>query len=167
MSSDTIDAQQRFDVIDVYNNYALGIDTKNWPLVRSCFTDEVLIDYGEISAATGSADVPRKAEDWLAHIKGVINGFDQTRHAITNHRFHKDGDAIVCAACLRADHIIFSNPEHGIAGTDDIVTIVGKYTNTCLLTEDGWKVSKSRLEVNWSSGNAALFPQAMQRAATA
>lgn len=165
MSSSTIDAQLRFAIIDVYNNYAQGVDTKDWPLVRSCFADDVIIDYGAISAATGAPDKPRKADDWLAHIRSVINGFDQTRHAISNHRFQKAGDAIVCVACLTADHVIFANPELGIAASEDIVTVVGEYTNTCELIGEVWKITSSRLEVNWSSGNAALFPMAIERAA--
>ena len=66
--------QTQSDVVANFNDYAEGLDSKNWPLVRGCFADEVLIDYGELSAASGAPDVPRKTEDWMQYLQGVING---------------------------------------------------------------------------------------------
>ena len=51
----------RSAMVDNYNAYAEGLDSKNWPLVRSCFCDEVYIDYGFISAPSGDPRVPRRA----------------------------------------------------------------------------------------------------------
>jgi hypothetical protein len=34
----------RFDIIDVYNRYAIGVDTRNEEVCRSCFTDDLLVD---------------------------------------------------------------------------------------------------------------------------
>ena len=59
-------------MIDSFNLYAEGLDSKNWPMVRNCFADEVFIDYGEISAATGSPDQARPADDWMKHLQSVI-----------------------------------------------------------------------------------------------
>ena len=50
--------QIRNALIDNYNNYAQGLDSKDWPLVRACFADKVFIDYGSISAATGDPACP-------------------------------------------------------------------------------------------------------------
>ena len=33
-------------ITDVLVRYATGIDTKDWPLFRTCFTDDVHADYG-------------------------------------------------------------------------------------------------------------------------
>lgn len=167
MTRTAIDAQLRFEIIDAYNAYGEGIDSKDWALVRSCFADEVCIDYGEIHAAAGGPDFPRKAEDWIQSLQSVINGFDITRHTITNHRFSMDGDLVVCRAYLTADHVIFAQPEITMAAADEIATVVGEYTNTYQRTDDGWKICKSKLLMNWSAGNADLFVVAMGRAAQA
>jgi hypothetical protein len=152
-------------MIDSYNNYAEGLDSKNWALVRSCFADKVIIDYGEISDPTGSPDVARNSDDWMKHLQGVINGFDVTRHIITNHRPLITGDSISCTAYLTADHVIFANPEMPIVTPEDVVTVVGEYTNWYERGGEDWKICRSKLVVNWSSGNPALFVTAMERAA--
>lgn len=151
-------------LIDNYNHYAEGLDSKNWPMVRACFADEVLIDYGDISAPTGDPDVPRQADDWLKNLQGVINGFDVTRHAITNHRFSIAEGEILCRAYLRADHVIFANPEMPAIEAQEMVTVVGEYTNHYVQLGGQWKICKSELVVNWSEGNLALFVTATERA---
>jgi hypothetical protein len=155
----------RHALIDNYNHYAEGLDSKNWPMVRDCFADEVFIDYGEISAATGSPDVPRPTDDWMKHLKSVINGFDITRHTITNHRVVITDDEVSCRAYLTADHVLFADPAFPIAGDDEVVTVVGEYTNHYRLVGDRWKICKSALVVNWSRGNMMLFATAPERAA--
>lgn len=152
-------------LIDNYNLYAQGLDSKNWPMVRSCFADTIMIDYGSISAPTGDPEVPRQADDWLKILQSVINGFDITRHTITNHRVDISGSAVSCTAYLNADHVIFPNPEMPIIGEQDVVTVVGEYTNHYEQVNDVWKICRSELVVNWSSGNMALFGTATERAA--
>ena len=152
-------------IIENYNLYAQGLDSKDWDLVRSCFADEVIIDYGSISDPTGSPDVARKADDWLLILQGVINGFDITRHAITNHRIMVGDGIISCSAYLSADHVIFANPEIPLVGAEDVVTVVGEYTNQYLRDGDAWKIFHSKLVVNYSTGNVALFGTAAERVA--
>jgi hypothetical protein len=40
---------------EVLVRYATGIDTKDWSLFRTCFTDDVLADYGDIGVWNGDA----------------------------------------------------------------------------------------------------------------
>ena len=164
MSNTENPLQIRNALIDNYNAYAEGLDSKNWPMVRACFADEVMIDYGSISAATGDPDVPRRAEDWMKHLKGVINGFDITRHCITNHRVTLSEQQVVCRAYLSADHVIFANLELPVVGEQEVVTVVGEYTNAYTRIDGQWKICKSELAVHWSAGNVALFATAMERA---
>src|SRR4029078_2842 len=39
-------------ITEVLVRYAPGIDSKNWPLFRSCWADEVDLDYGELGTFT-------------------------------------------------------------------------------------------------------------------
>ena len=164
MSSVEIDPLIKNALIDNYNHYAEGLDSKNWPMARACFADEVLIDYGAISAPTGDPAVPRRADDWLVILQGVINGFDITRHAITNHRFFDSGDLLCCRAYLRADHVIFSNPEMPLVSAEEMVTVVGEYSNHYRQIEGVWKICKSELRVDWTEGNLTLLATATERA---
>ena len=147
----------RNSLIDNYNAYAQGLDSKDWSLVRSCFADEVYIDYGELSASSGDAAVPRRADDWLGYLQSVINSFDITRHAITNHRVTITTGEISCRAYLSADHVRFPNAELPVVGPDDVVTVVGEYNNHYAQIDGDWKICRSELLVNWSAGNLSLF----------
>ena len=160
-----VDAQTRSEIIDVYTAYGEGIDSKNWPMVRDCFADEIVVDYGDTGAATGSAGEQRKAEEWMAALQSVINGFDITRHTISNFRFRETGEGIECRAYLTSDHIIFRNPQENYASEEEVATVVGEYTNVYRKTDAGWKIFKSKLDTHYSKGNIALFAEAGQRAA--
>ena len=157
--------QLRNAMIDNYNAYAQGLDSKDWALVRACFADQVFIDYGSISDPTGSPDVARNSDDWMPVLQGVINGFDITRHTITNHRPVITDSSLSCTAYLSADHVIFANPELPIVSPEDVVTVVGEYTNWYQRDGAGLKICRSKLVVNYSGGNLALLERAMQRAA--
>jgi 3-phenylpropionate/cinnamic acid dioxygenase small subunit len=157
MSGSQNEIEIRNALIDNYNAYAEGLDSKNWEMVRNCFADDVIIDYGELSAATGPTDAPRKADDWMNYLKGVINKFDITRHLITNHRVKISEDEVVCVAYLSADHVKFADPAIAIANPENVATVVGEYTNYYKCVDGQWKICRSALVVNWSSGNLALF----------
>lgn len=156
--SDTIrNIEIRNALIDNYNNYAQGLDSKNWDMVRNCFTDEIMIDYGEISAPSGDPSVPRRTEDWLVHLRTVINKFDITRHTITNHRVIISDDEISCRAYLTADHVKFADPAMPTIADGEIATVVGEYYNHYTEIDGAWKICRSELVVHWSQGNMGLF----------
>lgn len=67
------------------------------------------LDYGEFSDSIEGSNVLRSSDDWVAILQGVINGFDITRHAITNHRVTVNSDSAVCIIYLDVDHIIFAD----------------------------------------------------------
>lgn len=157
--------ETRAALAENYSLYGQGLDTKDWSLVRSCFADQVAIDYGTISDPTGSPDVPRNVDDWLEVLQSVINGFDITRHTITNHRFSFADGQVSCRGYLVADHVIFADPALPIVSDDDVATVVGEYTNHYERTAQGWKITRSKLEIQYSRGNLALFGTAAERVA--
>lgn len=165
MSRPTNQATIESSLIRNYNDYAEGLDSKNWELVRNCFADQVRIDYGSISDPTGSPDVPRQSDDWMKQLQGVINGFDITRHTITNHRFEFSGDTVRCTAYMTADHVIFADPEIPIVTDQQVASVVGEYSNVYEWDGQAWKICYSQLVINWSRGNMDLFLQAGERAA--
>lgn len=154
----------RHALIDSYNQYAEGLDSKRWELVRACFADRVQLDYGPLSEAGVDEDGLWSADDWLVALQSVINGFDITRHTITNHRFDFSDDRVNCRAYLTAHHVIF--PEEGVPGEQDIWTAVGEYSNDYRRSADGrWLICRSALVSHWNSGNLGLYEVARERAA--
>ena len=151
-------------IIDSFNRYAEGVDSKNWTLVRSCFADQVVVDYGDLSASLGEPGVPVSADDWVSAVRGVISGFDVTRHAITNHRFDLAAQPVCARAYLDADHVIFADPEIQVVQPENVVTLVGEYTNYYELQDGCWKIVRSALTSDWTSGNVELLQEAVDRA---
>ncbi|GMG88376.1 nuclear transport factor 2 family protein [Biformimicrobium ophioploci] len=146
-----------------YNAYAEGLDSKDWAKVRTCFADDVYLDYGPIIDPTGSPDRPRSADEWVKQLHLNIGGFDLTRHTITNHRVSVEGDSFSCKAYLIADHIMFKDPAMPITGPDDVATVIGEYTNHYRQVSGEWKIFRSRLDIHWSTGNIDLFAEALKR----
>ena len=160
-----LDEATRNALVQSYNNYAEGLDSKNWELLRSVFADEVLLDYGNISPEQFKTGKPSSSDAWVAHLKSVIDGFDVTHHRISNHRFGVEGGVPWCKAYLAADHVIFKDPETTDISPEELSTVVGEYTNYYVQAPGGWKICRSRLAVQFSHGNPALFPEAIARAA--
>ena len=77
--------------------YARAVDTKDWELYRSVFTDDAVIDYSSAGAIAGSRD---EVTDMLS--KGFA-AIPWTMHYITNVEAEIDGDT----ARVRA---MFYNP---------------------------------------------------------
>lgn len=151
---------------DSFHRYAEGLDTRNWALVRGCFADEICIDYGAISAPTGSPEVPRRADDWMLMLQSVIHAFDRTRHAMSNARFSITPQRVNCRMYVSADHVVYPDAT-GIIGAQDVVTVVGEYSNDYRQIGGEWKIVFSRLDVWWTSGNVALLGRVGQPRAAA
>lgn len=161
--SDPISAGAKLAIAETMANYATGLDTKNWSLVRDCFCDEILIDYGPISAPTGGPDTPRPADDWVKVLSGNLQGFDITHHMIGNHRYSRRHDKIECISYLVAEHVIFEDPETLLATEGHSITVAGYYTNGYLESRDGWRIADSQLIVTWMRGDPTLFQRAASR----
>lgn len=146
-----------------YNRYAEGLDSKDWEQVRTCFADEVCLDYGPVIDPEGSPETPRSADDWVKQLQLNIGGFDSTRHTITNHRTSLVGEVATCKAYLIADHVMFQDPAMPIVGPKDVATVTGEYTNQYKQINGEWKIIKSKLAMKWSTGNIALFQQAVEK----
>jgi 3-phenylpropionate/cinnamic acid dioxygenase small subunit len=72
-------------VTDVLVRYASGIDGRDWPLLRSCFTDDCEADYGDIGHWHGGDEITT----WMAQTHHPLG---PTLHRISNVVVrHEDG----------------------------------------------------------------------------
>jgi 3-phenylpropionate/cinnamic acid dioxygenase small subunit len=143
----------RAAISDVLIRYATGVDTRDWPLLRSCFTDEIETDF-----ATAVSAPPRiKADDWVELVRRTLSGIQATQHLITNHVITLDVDEATCVAYVQARHHLPND-----TGSSDQVTY-GYYTNRLVRTPDGWKIRTRKLTVIWNEGNMHIFELARRR----
>lgn len=144
----------RASISDVQLRYATGLDTRDWTLFRSCFTDEVETDFNSV---LGGA--PRKvlADRWVEAARRSIGGLAATQHMITNHVITVDGDTALCVAYVQARHYLPN--DRG----DSMQSMFGYYTNHFVRMPTGWKIRSCKLTVTWNTGNWDIFRLASER----
>jgi hypothetical protein len=137
----------RAAISDLVNAYATAVDTRDWGLFRTLFTDRVFIDmrsldptrYKEISAAE------------LLDLAKPLANFDATQHLSSNHRHAIDGDQATCVAYMHASHFLKRD------GGDFYCVLTGYYTYSLVRTAAGWKISKYALQVTGQHGDPRVF----------
>ena len=94
----------RAEISDVQLRYATGVDMRDWKLFRSCFADEIEVDFTSVFGGSG----PRKVsgDQWAEAARRTVSGFQTTQHMITNHVITVDGDKALCVAYLQAQHCL-------------------------------------------------------------
>lgn len=144
----------RIAISDVVYRYATAVDTRDWPLYKSCFADNVEIDF---STWNPEAKGVLSSEQWAQMVKAGISGFNATQHISSNHVHTLDGDTATCVSYMQAEH--FLETDNGMKEC----TLGGNYTNELVRTDDGWKISRCTLTVTWSRGDYGVFELAADR----
>ncbi len=127
------------EIAALLSAYARAVDTKDWQLYRSVFTDDAHIDY--------SADV------FTGTLDGAIEFFDgdfsalvtMSMHYITNIESEIDGDT----ARVRA---MFYNPTQ-IKGVVELCMFGGYYHHELVRTPGGWRSRHLREEMVWTANS--------------
>lgn len=148
--------EDRLDIADTMARFAAGIDTRDWVLYRSVFTDEIDVDYRSWRADSFG---PMSADAWVARATRLFPGLDASQHTLGNLRFEIDGDRATCHAYVRADHFLV-NPFG-----DSLFTVGGIYSDRLQRTPTGWLICAKKLQVLWSQGNKHIMTLAAERAA--
>jgi 3-phenylpropionate/cinnamic acid dioxygenase small subunit len=115
-------------ITDVLVRYATGIDTKNWDLFRTCFTDDVQADYGEAVGTWTSVD------DITGYMDVMHRDMRDTKHFLSNFVIEVSGDTASASTYVHAILVV----------TDDPLTWyepVGRYEDRLVRTDDGWRIS--------------------------
>ena len=122
----------RFEIIDVFNRYAIGVDTRNEEVYLTCFTDELLVDI------TGES-VEHTAKSWTEQAFTALANFEKTQHIISNHMINIDGDKAEATAYLQALHFTKENT----------FSVWGHYTHKLIRTPEGWRINNMTLTTDW------------------
>lgn len=119
--------------------YARAVDTKDWALYRSVFTDDAVIDYTSAGGIAGSRD---EVADWLA---AAFTAIPVSMHYITNIEILELGGD---HARVRA---MFYNPMQ-LPGSDEPSYFGGNYHHDLVRTESGWRSAGLVEETRWRAG---------------
>ena len=144
----------RAEISDVQLRYATGLDFRDWTTFRSCFADEIEVDFTSLFGGT-----PRtvSADRWTESARKTVSGLQATQHMITNHVITVDGDRALCVAYVQAQHYLPNDKG------DSTQTMGGFYTNHFIRTPAGWKIRACKLTLTWTTGNWHIFNLARDR----
>jgi hypothetical protein len=139
------DAQQllvdRAAITDVTIRYCWALDTKDWAVLDTVFTEDANGDL--LEDVVGRVAIKKRVETALSHM-------DETQHLISNHQIVVQGDTATCRCYLQAQHV--RKAAHG--GPNFI--IAGRYEDELKRTADGWRITFRRLVVMWTDGNPGV-----------
>jgi 3-phenylpropionate/cinnamic acid dioxygenase small subunit len=124
-----ISRADRGEVEDVLLRYATGIDTRNWELLRTCFSNDCDADYGDIGHWHSGDEITA----WMAQCHDPLG---PTMHRITNLAVAVDGDRVTARCYV-----------HAIVTTADRSTAIhayGWYDDELVSTPDGWRIAQRR-----------------------
>ena len=124
--------------------FAQGIDTRDWKLLESQFTDPFSLDYSSHRAGSVGTMSPSA---WVARARRRFQTMTATQHSMTNPRVDIDGDSARCRMYIEAWHVA------EIAGGTEWCTIGGEYHNRLQRIDGRWLISHLELERRWTIGN--------------
>jgi 3-phenylpropionate/cinnamic acid dioxygenase small subunit len=116
-------------IAEVLIRYATGIDSKDWPLFRSCWTDEIDVDYqqlGRFTSADALTDVMRQLHENMG----------PTYHRMSNFVIAVDGDRATVRSYVQA--VLMLQPDDSTNWVDAL----GHYDDVFVRTADGWRISE-------------------------
>ena len=102
MTDAPISDELRRAATDLLLRYATGIDTRDWVLFRSCFTDDCDADYGDIGHWHGGDDITA----WMAQTHDPLG---QTMHRLSNIALTREGSRLRSRTYV---HGIIALPDH-------------------------------------------------------
>ena len=116
-------------IAEVLIRYATGIDSKDWPLLRSCWTDEIDVDYqqlGRFTSADALTDVMRQLHENMG----------PTYHRLSNFVIAVDGDRATARSYVQA--VLMLQPNDSTNWVDAL----GHYDDVFVRTPNGWRISE-------------------------
>ncbi len=157
MSTNDLSGEDHRAVCETVYRYASAIDTRDWELYRSIFTDEVGIDFSSYNGRPAST---MPADAWVANVRTLMTGLVATQHSMTNPTVTITGDEATCVMYMQAVHVLGDAP----AGADWF-DIGGFYTDRLVRTPEGWRIRAVTLTLFWRRGDEAIMTVARQRGA--
>ena len=133
----------RAEINDVIVRYGWALDTKDWALLDTCFTDDAFCDYS--SNPGGKVGPYQQVRGWL---EKVMRAFPVTQHLMSNVDIKLDGDR----ATVRT---MVTNPQGAATreGPLHFFFVGARYDDEFVRTADGWKIQRRVETTQWFQGS--------------
>nr|WP_090277941.1 nuclear transport factor 2 family protein [Mycolicibacterium komanii]CRL73213.1 hypothetical protein CPGR_03145 [Mycolicibacterium komanii] len=132
-------------IAEVLIRYATGIDFKDWKLFRTCWADEVDIDYGDLGTFTDP-------DAFTTLMEQIHGGMGQTYHRISNIVVDVNADQATARSYVRA--VLQAVPDDGGSWIDAL----GHYDDELVKTSEGWRIAKRTTNIARVMSAAGVAP---------
>ena len=127
----------RIAMDDLLTRYATAIDTRDWELLDTVFTDDAHLDYRSAGGVEGSYLEVRR---WLAEVLPI---FDVTQHLVVNREFITDGGGVQARSCfLNVNRL-------EVEGEPWLFTVGGRYHDRLVSLATGWRIARRIEHTLW------------------
>ena len=134
----TTELTDRFEITDVMSSYALALDTKNYPLLRSLFSVDVEVTMIFDSDSPDGGEVKVTGiEDWIEYVKKALDGTAASQHLLGNPLIHFNGEQAEVRTDLQATEY-YRDPKKAKT------TVWGVY-ETHMVKGETWKITRHTL----------------------
>jgi hypothetical protein len=140
-------------IVETVYLYATAVDSRDWELYRSIFTDVIDVDFSSFFEGGEPGWVTMPADAWVDAARAPFAGLEATQHSFSNPRITLHGDRATCVISMQAEHVRAD-------GEGDRYTVGGYYTNTLVRTPAGWRLNQIKLTVRWQRGNKSIMTPA-------
>ena len=133
--SEGVKLEDRFAIADVMSSYALALDTKDYPLLRSLFTVdvEVMMTFDSNSPDGGEIQVTG-IEAWIEFVEKALDGTRASQHLLGNPAISFNGEKAIVRTNLQAT-------EYYKDANKPKTTLWGVY-ETHMVKDKKWKITK-------------------------
>jgi 3-phenylpropionate/cinnamic acid dioxygenase small subunit len=140
--------RDRCEVKDTVLRYATALDQRDWALLGTCFTTDVVADYH-----VPRGDALRSSSDLVDFLRSGVAHLDATAHYISNVVVSIVGNTATANSYVQAQHI-----RRGTPGGSKFL-VAGIYHDQLRRADDGWRIAHRDAEGIWASGNRIVaFP---------
>jgi len=144
----TQELSDRANIHDLLTRYTIAIDTRDWKLLDSCFTDDAFVDY------TSSGGIKGKYPEVRAWLEKALAPFATMMHMMGNTTLELNGDKANSRTYV-INPMGFPNPD----GTLHMFTVGAHYVDKLVRSDDGWRIAERIEEAVYMDGTR---PEALQ-----
>ena len=133
----------RAEISEVIYRFCRALDSQDWVLLRSCFTDEFFVDYADFRKQEATRIT---ADEFVEQRRQGLKGL-KTQHLSSNHEITIGSDEATCKSSALIHRL---DPQ---MKTNNSFNTHCQYEHTLIRTGEGWKVNSIVQRVLWSVGN--------------
>ena len=133
-----LELEDRLYIMDVMNSYALALDTKDYALLRSIFSDDVEVRITFDSNFSGGGEVKFTGiDDWVHYVEKALDGTKASQHLLGIPMINFNGKEAIVRTDLQATEFYID--------VKKARTTVWGFYDTHMVKDENWKITKHTL----------------------